>query len=118
MDDMIKLTTTEIFLDEIFNAVEKHPTLSSFFQILVTAVNEKTDLLFRIESLQKFEVPPTAEFIESVRQSIITSSNDLRTKWEAFLVKDFRVEIVPPLTIERVGRTGKIRRIVDTRQEG
>jgi len=117
MDDMIKLTNTEIFLSEIFDAVDKHPTLSSFFQIIVSSHNGKTDLLFKIESLHDSELPKNEAFIESVRQSIISSCGDMRDDWDNFIVRDFRVEILAPLSIERVGRTGKIRRIVDTRQE-
>lgn len=117
MDDMIKLTNTEIFLSEIFDAVGKHSTLSSFFQILVSSLNGKTDLVFRIESSRISELPATTEFVESVKQSIILSCGDMRDDWDNFLVKDFKVEIVAPLAIERVGRTGKIKRIVDTRQE-
>jgi phenylacetate-coenzyme A ligase PaaK-like adenylate-forming protein len=114
-DDVILFNYDGLHLSQIDEAIGRFPQLSSFFQVTVEPDAEMIALTIRIEA--KAEVvdrdltAKAAEFLQTIQGL----SPALGMHRDINLIKDIKVEFIPSNAIERVSRTGKIRRVVDKR---
>ncbi|MCE5241553.1 MAG: hypothetical protein LLF99_00010 [Desulfobacteraceae bacterium] len=114
-DDVIMFNFDGLHLSQIDEAIGRFPQLSSFFQVTVEPKEEMAVLTIRIEAKadvldESFTTKP-----EEYLQVLVSLSPALGTHRGLNLIGDIKVEFVPANSIERVVRTGKIRRVVDRR---
>lgn len=116
MGDMIKLNYCNLYLSEVEHAISCFSELSPFYQIHIEPVGKNKRLVFFIEL--KEENPGLAEnrdFIQKVLNRLKASSKGLASNWEERQIDSVVIRLVSPGNLERVGRTGKIKHIVDKR---
>ncbi len=104
-DDSVRLLYNDLYLEDVDQAICGFPGLSPVYQLVVEEGPEVTLIVEGKDS-------------PGLEESFL---RDLKARADQF--KDladfgcpFRLSVVPPRTIERLGRTGKVRRIVDRRE--
>ncbi|WP_346888883.1 acyl-CoA reductase [Clostridium sp. UBA1056] len=113
-DDLIRFNVSDIYINDVYDALKDIEEVSPFFQITVNNIGEMRSVSFKIETKDnKISLNDNlkSKVISSLEHQIKCISADR----EKNLIKDFNVELVHPLSIERVSRTGKIRKIIDNR---
>ena len=112
---MIKFNFAKLYLKDIFTALDQYPQLSSIFQIIVEPVKSKLALKILIETTSEKTDLEQGLHEKKIKQSILDNSQELKTNWDKLLIEDFRIILCNPGSIERVHRTGKVKRIIDKR---
>ncbi|HPQ36492.1 MAG TPA: acyl-CoA reductase [Synergistaceae bacterium] len=112
-EDYVRVHFGKLYVEEIQEALEPFPGLSPIFQIRVEPLDTKARITFFVEVLDKSLLGDT-RLEEALVSSILEKAKVYRDPRNREL-EDLKVSLVPPQTLERVPRTGKIRRIVDKR---
>ncbi|MDD5208599.1 MAG: acyl-CoA reductase [Elusimicrobiales bacterium] len=114
-DDRIHVGGAHLFVNDIQNALGKVPELSFNFQAVIDKKGHKDTLKVRVEVKDEASLPRSAELANVLWLQIQSHCEDLhesvRLKW---LDKPV-IEVLKPNTIERIQRTGKIRKVIDKR---
>ncbi len=117
--DFIRLNTNKLEVEEIFPALEPFPELSTVFQVHLANEGTRLVVTFVIETRRDGaacgDATLAAKVMESIERHVAWFGNEVSRHYIATQGTLFRVRLVPPDTLPRVGRTGKIRRIVDER---
>ena len=114
-DDRIHVGGAHLFVNDIQNALGKVPELSFNFQAVIDKKGHKDTLKVRVEVKDAAALPRSAELANLLWLQVQSHCEDLhesvRLKW---LDKPV-IEVLKPNTIERIQRTGKIRKVIDKR---
>lgn len=114
-DDRIHVGGAHLFVNDIQNALGKVPDLSFNFQVVITKKGHKDALAIKAEVKDPAALARAGELADLLWKELARHCEDLhesvRLKW---LDKPV-IEVLKPNSIERVLRTGKIRRVVDRR---
>jgi phenylacetate-coenzyme A ligase PaaK-like adenylate-forming protein len=104
-----------LFVNDIQNALGKVPDLSFNFQVVIEKKGHKDLLKVKVEVKDAGALARAGELADLLWTEIEGHCEDLhesvRLKW---LDKPV-IEVLKPNTIERVLRTGKIRKVIDKR---
>ena len=102
-------------MNDIQNALGKVPDLTFNFQVVIAKKGHRDTLTIRVEVKDPDALARSGELADLLWREIETHCEDLhesvRMKW---LDKPV-IEVLKPNTIERVLRTGKIRKVIDKR---
>lgn len=112
-DDRIHAGGAHIFVNDIQNAIGKVKELSFNFQIIIYKKKNRDYLEIIVE--YKKNVKDFRNVIKRLQDEILKNCEDLRESINMGLIDMPDIKIVPPNTIERIKRTGKIKRVVDKR---
>jgi phenylacetate-CoA ligase len=114
-DDRIHVGGAHLFVNDIQEALGKVPDLTFNFQVLIAKKGHKDTLAIRVELKDPAAMARAGELADLLWREISKHCEDLqesvRMKW---LDKPV-IEVLKPGSIERVQRTGKIRKVVDKR---
>lgn len=114
-DDRIHVGGAHLFVNDIQNALGKVPELSFNFQAVIDKKGHRDTLKVRVEVKDAAALPRSAELANLLWLQVQSHCEDLhesvRLKW---LDKPV-IEVLKPNTIERIQRTGKIRKVIDKR---
>ncbi len=114
-DDRIHVGGAHLFVNDIQNALGKVPDLSFNFQVVIAKKGHKDALAIRAEVKDPAALARAGELADLLWKELARHCEDLhesvRMKW----LDKPAIEVLEPNTIERVLRTGKIRRVVDRR---
>ncbi len=114
--DMIKLNYCNLYLSEVERAIMQFPELSPFYQIHIEQAGNNKRLTFFIElKREDKDLYDNSDFNDRVLDALKASSKGISSDWKDRQIDSIIIRIVPPLSIERVGRTGKIKHIIDKR---
>jgi phenylacetate-coenzyme A ligase PaaK-like adenylate-forming protein len=114
-DDRIHVGGAHLFVNDIQNALGKVPDLSFNFQVVIGKKGHRDTLVIRVEVKDVAVLARAGELGDLLWKEIVKHCGDLhesvRLKW----LEKPAVEVLKPNTIERIQRTGKIRKVVDRR---
>ena len=114
-DDRIHVGGAHLFVNDIQNALGKVPALSFNFQAVIDKKGHRDTLTVRVEVKDGADLPRSGELSDQLWREIAGHCEDLqesvRMKW---LAKP-GIEVLKPNAIERIQRTGKIRKVIDKR---
>ena len=114
-DDRIHVGGAHLFVNDIQEALGKVPDLTFNFQVLIAKKGHKDTLAIRVELKDPAAMARAGELADLLWREIAKHCEDLqesvRMKW---LDKPV-IEVLKPGSIERIQRTGKIRKVVDKR---
>lgn len=114
-DDRIHVGGAHLFVNDIQEALGRVPDLSFNFQVVIDKKGHRDTLRLRAEVKDPAALARAGELGDLLWRSIEKHCADLhesvRMKW----LDKPEIEVLKPGAIERVQRTGKIRRVVDRR---
>lgn len=114
-DDRIHVGGAHLFVNDIQNALGKVPDLTFNFQVVIGKKGHRDTLGIRAEVKDPAALARAGELGDLLWKEIIKHCEDLhesvRLKW---LDKPV-IEVLKPGSIERIQRTGKIRKVIDKR---
>ncbi|HAH31287.1 MAG TPA: hypothetical protein DCL44_03120 [Elusimicrobia bacterium] len=114
-DDRIHVGGAHLFVNDIQNALGKVPELSFNFQVVIEKKGHRDTLKVRVEAKDAESLKNSKRLMDELWREIEGHCEDLhesvRLKW---LDKPV-IEVLKPNTIDRVLRTGKIRKVIDKR---
>ncbi|OGR45007.1 MAG: hypothetical protein A2X35_06325 [Elusimicrobia bacterium GWA2_61_42] len=114
-DDRIHVGGAHLFVNDIQNALGRVPDLSFNFQVVIGKKGHKDTLALRVEVKDAAALARAGELGDLLWREIEKHCEDLhesvRLKW---LDKPL-IEVLKPNSIERIQRTGKIRKVIDKR---
>jgi len=116
-DDRIHVGGAHLFVNDIQNALGKVPELSFNFQVIIDKKGHKDTLKIRVEAKDAGEPGEAArkKLGERLMDEIGGHCEDLKDSIRMKWLDNPEIEILKPNAIERVLRTGKIRRVDDRR---
>jgi phenylacetate-coenzyme A ligase PaaK-like adenylate-forming protein len=114
-DDVVRVGSVSIYPDDIAAALAAVEGVSHLFQVVAERQGVKDRLIVRAELITSQDGAGRGE---AVRQAILERSQELAEAVREGWLGELSVELLPPDSLPRVDRTGKIRRLVDLRQPG
>ncbi|QVL36388.1 acyl-CoA reductase [Aminirod propionatiphilus] len=111
--DYVRVHFGKLYVEEVEKALEPFRGLSSDFQIGVAPLGTKAKVTFSVEVLDASLVGDGA-LEGAILEAIVERAKVYRDPRNREL-EELSVSLVPAQSLERVARTGKIRRIVDGR---
>lgn len=115
--DIVKFNSVELYLKDIDKVLEKYNELSAFYQIIVEQEKEKFFVTIKIETISEIFDTSDNPLMQKIKDDIINNSKEIKDNWDITSIKEIKIELLHPEEIERIGKTGKIRRIIDRRAE-
>ncbi|MCM2268306.1 MAG: AMP-binding protein [Elusimicrobiales bacterium] len=116
-DDRIHVGGAHLFVNDIQNALGKVPDLSFNFQVVIGKKGHKDTLAIRVEVKDPAALARSGELADLLWRQVEEHCEDLhesvRMKW----LDKPAIDVLKPNTIERIQRTGKIRKVIDKRVE-
>ncbi|MGM0608127.1 MAG: aldehyde dehydrogenase family protein [Candidatus Muiribacteriota bacterium] len=109
-DDVVIAGSTNLEFISFEETISEFEGLSSIWQIIITTENSKDKVTWKIE--KRNNSGPIKK--EDVFEVLKKHSKNIKSTYESGWL-DVNIEIVPSGSIERVERTGKIKKIVDKR---
>jgi phenylacetate-coenzyme A ligase PaaK-like adenylate-forming protein len=113
-DDRIHAGGAHIFVNDIQNAIGKLDELSFNFQVVISKKGTKDQIEIIVEKKDRRKIN-TDDVIDKLQKSIIENCKDFAESIKMGLIDPPLIKIVEPNTIERIKRTGKIKRVIDKR---
>ena len=115
-DDRIHVGGAHLFVNDIQNALGRVPELSFNFQVVIDKKGHKDTLKIRVEYkdagiTEKAAGKLGGRLMEEIEAHCEDLKDSIRMKW----LDKPEIEVLKPNTIERVLRTGKIRKVIDKR---
>lgn len=110
-DDRIHAGGAHIFVWDIEKAISFFEGLALNFQIIVDRQNARDKIEIIIESNKEI----SHDMLTKIQKKILENSHDLAQSVKMGWIDPPIIKIVPPDTIQRLERTGKIKRVVDRR---
>lgn len=111
-DDRIHAGGAHIFVWDIQKAIASVKGLSFNFQVIIDKKKTKDVIEIIIESDQ---YKNAQKFIPELEKSLLKNCQDLQESIRLGWIDMPTIKIVPPDSIERIKRTGKIKRVIDKR---
>ncbi len=112
--DHVRIHFGKLYLEEVERALMPFGDLSGVFQIRVEDRADRALVTFRVETGSVCPAVGDAGLADRIRESILGTAQVYRDPRNRAL-EDLVVEVLPPGAIDRVARTGKVRRIDDRR---
>lgn len=117
-DDRIHVGGAHLFVNDIQEALGKVPDLTFNFQVVIGKKGHRDTLVIRAETADQAALARAGELGDLLWRELVKHCEDLhesvRLKW----LEKPEIEVLAPNSIERVQRTGKIRRVIDKRIAG
>lgn len=114
-DDRIHVGGAHLFVNDIQNALGKVPDLTFNFQVLIDKKGHRDTLKIRAEVKDVAALARAGELADLLWRAVEAHCEDLhesvRMKW----LDKPEIEVLKPNAIERIQRTGKIRKVIDKR---
>ncbi|MBI4801756.1 MAG: AMP-binding protein [Elusimicrobia bacterium] len=116
-DDKIHAGGAHLFVSDIQNAIGKVPELSFNFQVVIDKKGHKDALALKVEAKSGAPLTDIARknlqkwLLDELEKNCGDLKESIRMKW----LDKPEIEILKPGTIERILRTGKIRKVIDRR---
>ena len=114
-DDRIHVGGAHLFVNDIQEALGKVPDLTFNFQVVIGKKGHRDTLAIRTEVADPAALARAGELGDLLWKEMVKHCEDLhesvRMKW----LEKPEIEVLKPGAIERVQRTGKIRRVIDGR---
>lgn len=114
-DDRIHVGGAHLFVNDIQNAIGLVSELSFNFRVIIDKQAHKDKLTIEIETKKDFDHSLKTKIKEKFYSALYEKCEDLRESVKMGWIDAPEVELLPPNSIERIKRTGKIRRVVDKR---
>jgi phenylacetate-coenzyme A ligase PaaK-like adenylate-forming protein len=114
-DDRIHVGGAHLFVNDIQNALGKVPDLSFNFQVVIGKKGHRDTLAIRVEVKEAAARARAGELADLLWRELEGHCEDLRESVRMKWLDKPVMEVLPPNAIERVRRTGKIRRVIDKR---
>jgi len=114
-DDRIHVGGAHLFINDIQNALGKVPELSFNFQVVMDKKGHKDTLGIRVEVKDAAALARGKKLAELLWREIEGHCEDLHESVKMKWLDKPEIEVLKPNTIERVLRTGKIRKVIDKR---
>jgi phenylacetate-coenzyme A ligase PaaK-like adenylate-forming protein len=114
-DDRIHVGGAHLFVNDIQNALGKVPDLTFNFQAVIDKKGHRDTLKLRVEVKDVAALARAGELADLLWREVEAHCEDLhesvRMKW----LDKPEIEVLKPNAIERIQRTGKIRKVIDKR---
>jgi len=114
-DDRVHAGGAHVFASDIQEAVSAVQGLSRDFQLIVSKKGPQDALKLRVEAESRSALERRKRLEAGLRSRLRERCKDLAWSLGRGLLGEPEIEILPPGAIERVARTGKLRRVVDQR---
>ena len=114
-DDRIHVGGAHLFVSDIQNAVGKVKELSFNFQLMMEKKGYKDTLTVAVEVKNAKDLNKADKISQKLRKEIYSHCEDLRESIKMKWLDAPKIELLAPNFIERVLRTGKIKRVIDKR---
>ncbi len=114
-DDRIHVGGAHLFVSDIQNAVGKIKELSFNFQLLMDKKGHKDILTIAVEVKNKKDLKQADKISKKLRQEVYKNCEDLKESVNLKWLDAPKIELLGPGFIEKVLRTGKIKRVIDKR---
>lgn len=113
-DDRIHVGGAHVFINDLHNAVSEVPGLSFNFQVVIAKKGPRDALKISVEA--RGPVRNAQSLKKRLLGSIRKNCHDLAADaLDRGLISNPEIEILPPNSIKRVARTGKLKRVIDKR---
>jgi len=116
-DDRIHAGGAHIFVNDIHRAISAVKELSFNFQLIISKTGPHDHIKIRVE-LKEAQPGGQSQREQTARRfmdSILKNCEDLAWTLEHNWMPEPEIEILPPNAIERISRTGKIKKVKDLR---
>jgi len=114
-DDRIHVGGAHLFVNDIQSALGGVPELSFNFQVVIEKRGHRDELKIKVEVKAEKDLRNSKVLAGRLWKEIADYCEDLRESVKMKLLDRPAIEILEPSAIERIQRTGKIRRVVDKR---
>ena len=114
-DDRIHVGGAHLFVNDIQNALGKVADLSFNFQAVISKKGHRDTLALRVEVKDAAALARSGELTDLLWREIEAHCEDLRDSVRLKWLDKPLIEVLKPNTIERIQRTGKIRKVIDKR---
>jgi phenylacetate-coenzyme A ligase PaaK-like adenylate-forming protein len=114
-DDRIHVGGAHLFVNDIQNALGRVPELSFNFQVIIEKKGHRDELQVKVEVKAEKDLQNSKVLAGRLWKGIADYCGDLRESVKMKWLDRPVIEILKPNAIERVLRTGKIRRVIDKR---
>ena len=114
-DDLVRLNFDQFQVSEAEVVFRDYPELSGVSQLVLEPRGKRLRFLFRLELRTPLEEPRRSVLEEALIKALKERIPLFFRGWEANGVHSLGISLEPPGGIERLPRTGKIRRVVDLR---
>lgn len=114
-DDRIHVGGAHLFVNDIQEALGKVPDLSFNFQVVIAKQGHKDTLAIRAEVKDPAALARAGELGDLLWRELEKHCEDLHESVRMRWLDKPEIEVLKPGSIERVQRTGKIRRVLDRR---
>ncbi|MEA3307713.1 MAG: hypothetical protein U9Q34_08015, partial [Elusimicrobiota bacterium] len=114
-DDRIHVGGAHLFVSDVQNAVGKVKELSFNFQILIDKKGHRDILTIAVEVKNEKDLKYAAKISKKLLQEVYKNCEDLKESIKMKWLDAPKIELLGPNFIERVLRTGKIKRVIDKR---
>ncbi|HAT71976.1 MAG TPA: hypothetical protein DCS63_04095 [Elusimicrobia bacterium] len=114
-DDRIHVGGAHLFVNDIQNALGRVPDLSFNFQVVISKKGHRDTLAIRVEVKDAAALARAGELADLLWREIEDHCEDLRESVRLKWLDRPAIDVLNPNAIERVQRTGKIRRVIDKR---
>lgn len=114
-DDRIHVGGAHLFVSDVQNAIGKVKELSFNFQLLIEKKGYRDFLTMAVEVNAEKNLKKSVEIKKKLEMKIYAHCGDLRESVKMKWLDPPKIQLLKPGVIERVKRTGKIRRVIDKR---
>ena len=114
-DDRIHVGGSHLFVTDVQNAVGKIKELSFNFQLMMEKKGYKDTLTIAVEVKNEKDLKDADKISKNLLQEIYKNCDDLKESINMKWLDAPKIELLGPNFIERVLRTGKIKRVIDKR---
>ncbi|MBI5744931.1 MAG: AMP-binding protein [Elusimicrobia bacterium] len=114
-DDRIHVGGAHLFVNDIQNALGKVPDLTFNFQVVIGKKGHRDTLAIRVEVKDPAALARAGELADLLWRQVEQHCEDLHESVRMRWLDKPVIEVLKPGTIERVLRTGKIRKVIDKR---
>lgn len=114
-DDRIHVGGAHLFVNDIQNALGRVPDLSFNFQAVIGKKGHKDTLAIRVEVKDPAALARSGELADLLWREIERHCEDLHESVRMGWLDKPGIEVLKPGAIERIQRTGKIRKVIDKR---
>jgi len=114
-DDRIHVGGAHLFVNDIQEALGKVPDLTFNFQAVIGKKGHRDTLAIRVEVKDPAALARSGELADLLWREISRHCEDLQESVRMKWLDKPAIEVLKPGSIERVQRTGKIRKVLDKR---
>ncbi|PIS47321.1 MAG: hypothetical protein COT17_04055 [Elusimicrobia bacterium CG08_land_8_20_14_0_20_51_18] len=114
-DDRIHVGGAHLFVNDIQNAAGKTKELSFNFQVIIEKIKHRDRLRLVMEVRNEKDLEHAKDLKDRFYARLYEKCEDLRESVKMGWLDEPEISLVPPNTVERIKRTGKIKRVVDLR---